>query len=283
MNACRQRRARPLHRAPPSRSVSWPRPAARQPSRGGADPTIGATPPPTTGYGSAQDFATLKSAVAMGVSAWDIGVAEYQNVNFGLMRVMIPIINGTMPKGAVFHFPLSNDGTWDASTISQYKTYVQDKIFTPAGVANASFAPTAGPRALAYKGPYALNQEGGWNSGDLSKIAGGAAWRLSTKELLNVMNHVRRMNSIIPAAKAQYMLDNRFGIDAKISTTAGTIYWKNGLLRNDTPETSKTEQAVAVFLPNGMELAIFVNSPIGKAGTGSLANIVTNAFTASLH
>ena len=33
----------------------------------------------------------------------------------------------------------------------------------------------------------------------------------------------------------------------------------------------------------GMELAIFVNSPIGKAGTTFLASVVTDAFKASLH
>ena len=34
-----------------------------------------------------------------------------------------------------------------------------------------------------------------------------------TKELLSVMNHVRRKGTIVDASKAQYILDNSFGID----------------------------------------------------------------------
>ena len=233
------------------------------------------------GYGSASDFSTMKGAVAAGVPAAAIGTGNYQNLNFGLMRILIPIINGTMSKNAVFNWPLSNDGTWDASTVSQFRTYMQNAVFTPAGVANVGFSPGAGARALAYKAAFALNQEGGWDSGDLASVSGGAGFRLSPKELLNVMDHVRRRNTIIPAATAQYMLDNFFGIDQKINTAAGPLYNKNGLWRNG-GTYSKTEQSVAYFLPNGMELALFVNSPIGVTGF-SLRGLVADAFKASLN
>jgi hypothetical protein len=88
---------------------------------------------------------------------------------------------------------------------------------------------------------------------------------------------VRRKNTIISAAKAQYMLDNYFGIDQVISTPAGKIYNKNG----GWGKYGRKEQCVAYFLPNGMELALLVDSPIGF-GDRSLRTLVKDAFVASL-
>jgi CubicO group peptidase (beta-lactamase class C family) len=229
--------------------------------------------------GSSTDFAFMKSRVAAGVPFDSIGKSHYHNMNFGLMRILIPIINGDVAKGTIFsNLTAVNDQAWDVVTVGDYKTYMQAKVFTPAGVANASFAPVLnGANALAYKGAYAWNTEVGWNSGDLATVAGGAGWRLTPKEVLSVMNHVRRMNTIITPLKAQYMLDNYFGIDQAISSAAGTLYNKNGAWGWN----GKTEQCVAFFLPNGMELVLFVNSPVGKTGF-SLRNIVTNAYIASL-
>ena len=230
----------------------------------------------TSGFstgGSATDFATMKSKVAAGVSG--VGSYDYENMNFGLCRILMSVINGDISKGATF--PLLNDSIWDVTTISAYRKYMQAKVFTPAGVANASFAPPpfAVGAALAYRFPH-LNLDG-WNSGDLSTVSGGAGWRLSMKELLNVLDHVRRKNTILPAATAQAMLDDGFGIDQIIDTPAGKLYNKNGLWRSD----GRTEQCVAYFWPKGMEMAMFVNSPIGVDGA-SLRNLVRDAFLSSL-
>jgi len=232
----------------------------------------------TTG-GSSTDYTFMKSKVAAGVAS--VGSSDYENMNFGLCRILIPIINGNISNAT--EFPLLNDQFWDAVTLHHYRNYMQAKVFTPAGVNNAGFAPNPGGKnALAYKFPH--NNIGGWNSGDLSTVAGGAGWRLSIKELLSVMHHVRRTNTIIPAQKAQYMLDNRFGIDQAIDTPAGKIYNKNGGWGgycDSNGKNCKTEQCVAYFLPNGMELAVFVNSPIGSEGF-SLRNLVRDAFVDSL-
>lgn len=233
----------------------------------------------TSGFGgesSESNYLFMKGKVASGVSG--IGNYDYENMNFGLMRILIPIINGDINKNANLD-PNSaiNNAMWDGFTISFYKDYMQDNVFSPAGVANAAFEPLPfiGNNALAYKFP-ALNQNG-WNSGDLSTMAGGAAWHLTCQELLNVMNHVRRKNTIIPAQKAQYMLDNNFGIDQKINTEAGMIYNKNGRWNSN----GRTEQSVAYFFPGGMEVVVFVNSPIGIDGA-SLRNTVKDAFLSSL-
>lgn len=227
------------------------------------------------------DYAFMKRKVAEGVS--NVGSASgYENMNFGLIRILIPLINGNIGKGTQFTGETnSNDQAWDAVTIFHYRNYVQAKVFTPVRVRNVGFEPLPGGRnALAYRSPH--NNISGWNSGNLDTVAGGAGWRLSTKELLNVMNHVRRKNTIISATKAQFMLDNKFGIDQSFNTPAGKIYNKNGAWGTcDNNGNCKIEQCVAYFLPNGMEVVVFVNSPIGTSGF-SLRDLVKDSFLASL-
>jgi CubicO group peptidase (beta-lactamase class C family) len=230
------------------------------------------------------DYVYAKTQVAAGVPG--VGSYDYENMNFTLCRILMPIVNNDINKNYSFSStPAMNDQIWDAVTIFYYKKYMQDKVFTPAGVNNASFLPTAGSQnALAY--PFPADSTKGWDSGDLASAAGPAGWRLSIKELLNVMNHVRRKNTIIDQSTVQYMLDNYFGIDQVIPTAGGILYDKNGLWGSD---DRRIEQCVAYFLPNDMELALFVNSPLGSVyATPSLADgyslryIVTGAFISCL-
>ncbi|MEN9579362.1 MAG: hypothetical protein RJA70_2371 [Pseudomonadota bacterium] len=225
--------------------------------------------------GSASSYAFMKGKVAAGVSG--VGSYDYENMNFGLGRILISIINGDIAKNATFIAdPALNDQAWDAVTLYHFKNYMQSKVFTPSGVANVGFAPPDGAKAFAYKFPD--DNQDGWNSGDLASMAGGAGFRLSIKELLSVMNTVRRQNTVLASEKAQEMLDNFFGIDQAIDTPAGKIYNKNGSWGTG---DGKVEQCVAYFMPGGMEVAVFVNSPIGASGF-SLRGLVKDAYLNSL-
>ncbi|WP_309707327.1 serine hydrolase [Armatimonas sp.] len=227
--------------------------------------------------GSDSSYTFMKSRVAMGVSS--VGSSsDYENMNFGLCRILMPIVLGDMPKNANF-MPSNtniNDQAWDAVSLQHYTNYMQDKVFEPAGVNNAGFEPIPGKNnALAYDFPHGSKK--GWNSGDLGSMAGGAAWRLSIKELLDVMNHARRKNTILPSGKFQYLIDNYFGIDQQINTPAGKLYNKNGGWGSG----GRKEQCVAYVLPDNMELAVFVNSPIGTEDY-SLRGLVKDAFVGCL-
>lgn len=148
---------------------------------------------------SSSDYPFMKARVAEGVAG--VGSYDYENMNFGLCRILMPIINGDISKGTNFGgLPGLNDAAWDLVTLGHYKNYMQANVFTPAGVSGVGFGADSGHQnALAY--PFPHTGKKGWNSGDKATIAGGAGCHLSCRELLNVLDHVRRRNTIIPAVK----------------------------------------------------------------------------------
>jgi len=202
---------------------------------------------------SNSDFEFMKSRVAAGV--FTNGQYDYENMNFGLCRILIAVINGNIAANATFSLFVDQDVIWDALSLQAYVHYVQDHLFTPAGVTGPTLGhPT--PDALAYTFPV---QSKGWNSGDLTSVAGGVGWHMSVNELLKVMDAFRRKGTIISTADALTQLNNGFGIDVIQDTPLGKLYNKNGSWANG---NKNTEQSLAYFLPQNMELVVMANSPI---------------------
>jgi len=223
--------------------------------------------------GSSSNYVFMRSQVAAGVSSGAIGSPDYENMNFGLCRILLAVINGNINKSAAFPAPI-NSIMWDVITTQAYKQYVEDKVFAPAGVSGPDLDKPNNP-ARAYPWPVS---GGGWDSGNLRSMAGGAAWHMSINELLAVMHTYRRTNKIVPPSKAQDALDAGFGVDRITTTSAGKLYGKNGLWRDG---AQRTEQSDVVFMPDGMDIAVFTNSPIGP-NSASLRNLVRDLYIANI-
>jgi CubicO group peptidase (beta-lactamase class C family) len=217
----------------------------------------------TTGF-----FQMMKSQIAAGTT--HIGHYNYQNGNFGLCRILMATVKGDIPVDAQF-----GDASWDSKTVSSYRTYVTDTVFSPAGVSGPTLTHEPAD-ALAYNFPVSGH---GWNSGDVSGMTGAAGWHVSVDELLTVMGAFRRTGKIMNPERAQTMLDNGFGVDRKVSTPMGPYYTKNGGWgnRKKTDPDVHTEHCEAFFLPQNIEFVILVNSPVGRET--SLAKIVQPILT----
>ncbi len=221
---------------------------------------------------SDSDFAFMKKRVSTGVSSVG-GRFQYQNMNFGLCRILIATIMGTISPGVTFNIPdISNDALWDTITINTYVKYVTESIFNPAGISGPTLDRPS-EDALAYPSPVVGN---GWNSGNLTTVSGGVGWHMSTDDLLAIMGTFRRLGTIMSPAQAQALLDNGFGIeiDGQRSTPLGTLYRKGGYWSF---KDIQVEQSHLCFLPQDMELVVLVNSPIGS-GNESLPGIVDRAY-----
>jgi Beta-lactamase len=224
---------------------------------------------------SASDFQFMKAQIAAGTT--HLGQYWYQNMNFGLCRILLATINGTIPVDfslpPLWGLPL-NDIVWDLITLGAYQSYVTANVFSPAEVSGPSLKHQA-PDALAYDFPVSGS---GWNSGDLTTMAGGAAWHMAVDELLEVMGTFRRAGTIVSPLQAQAMLDSGFGIDWTVSTPLGPYYAKNGLWMDS---AGQTEQSVLFYLPHDMEFVLLVNSPVGTPPQ-FLYSLVANAYTSNI-
>ena len=155
----------------------------------------------------------MKSKIAAGTT--HLGEYSYQNMNFGLCRILIATLNGNVSPGATWSLPFlanGNDVVWDYVTIEAYRKYVRDNVFAPAGVVGPTLAhgsrrarirlpasPTAGTRATCRRE----------RRRRLAHVGGRAARR---------DERIGRNGTIMTPAHAQQMLDNGFGIDVKHGT-----------------------------------------------------------------
>jgi hypothetical protein len=202
----------------------------------------------------------MESAIASGINPGNLGQYNYRNLNYALCRILLPVINGDIDQGA-------DPSIWDQATISAYEAYLQAKVFQPSGVVGATLDHLRAC-ALAYRGPD--DTKPGWNSGNMQESCGGDGWHLSVNQLLDVMGEFRRGGGILTPAAAQAMLDNGFGVDpftggplpTALPTPAGNVYCKPGDWHDGT-NCPPDEQSLAFFLPEDMELAVFVNSTVG--------------------
>ena len=207
---------------------------------------------------SYSDYGFMKSRVAKGVSS--LGHFCYANMNFGLQRILIPIINGDIDRAAAL-----SDQEWDDKTFDAYRRYMTRTIFTPAHVTKATLVRPSN-NALAYNVPPTA---AGWNTGKLACLAGAAGWNMSVEDVLDIMGTFRRGDTIMSAAAAQEMLNDGFGIDGITPVRNGNLYSKTGYwyrTARDSNDVYQMEQSLAVFLPDGMELAIFANSRVAPPG-----------------
>jgi CubicO group peptidase (beta-lactamase class C family) len=217
------------------------------------------------------DYMTFKGQIAAGVNPNP--PPNYTNGAFSLVRVLNATMTGAVSKN--LNVPASKDQIWDIVTQNAFKTYMNNKVFGPSGVSGVST--TASPSsAFAYA---TKSDAQGWDSGELGTQLGGAGFRLSVNDLLDVMGTFRRKGTIVASAKAQAALDASLGIDWINETPAGKVYIKNGWWGGGGQDGSMwhVEQAVAAFLPDDMEAVVLSNSNIGPNGA-SLTNTFYNAI-----
>jgi CubicO group peptidase (beta-lactamase class C family) len=226
------------------------------------------------------DFLTMESVIASGISLDQsaqnhLGGYQYHNLNYGLFRILLTVMNGNISKSA--NFSILDNVVWDAVTIEGYSNFVQTRIFQPSGVSGVTLDHPAAA-GLAYKEPG--DGEHGWNSGNLEEICGAGGWHLSVNQLLDVMGEFRRGGNIVPAEAAQAMLVNGFGVDPLVNppytnpitfglhTPVGEVYCKPGTWYDG---IGREEQALVYFLPQDMELAILANSEVAGTDPSQLA------------
>jgi CubicO group peptidase (beta-lactamase class C family) len=234
---------------------------------GTLNPPGGFDPGPVT-------FETAKEEVERGSTGRGAGTSDYKNLNFTLLRIMFATLTGAVSPGfsfaqlpffgALFADVVDND-FWDFASFTAYSNYVNDVVFTTAGITARGFDfPEVA--AKAYATPAAVP---GWIDGDTSAGAGTSGWYLSIGDLMWVLGEFRRGGAIMGTKRARNMLARLYGIDEAIATNAGPVYRKNGRWGAG----SQVHDSAIYLMPGDAELAIFVNSvPAGMPPVPSYLN-----------
>lgn len=217
-------------------------------------------------------YSGLKDLVAQGVVA-DKSYC-YQNGNFGLFRILLPIINGVALTG--------NDNFDNTITQQGYNDLMQQYVFSKEGItASENYSPG---NALLYEYPY--TSKAGFNPGSLGTRAGGLGWYLSTKDVAKIMSTFSNSadQSIISNAWKDSILTRSYGCFTS-NTTKGTAYWHDGIWYSYQGAGCQGMRSIWMKLPvNDMTVVLVVNALRGPSGfpianTG-ITQYVLNAFNA---
>jgi CubicO group peptidase (beta-lactamase class C family) len=226
------------------------------------------------------NFISMRARVGQGVPANDVGnplTADYQNMNFGLCRILMATLGGYIDTDATFG--IYSDVIWNWIAIVSYADYIDSNVFAPAGVTGAILANTPdSARAYAWN-----DSEAGYDSGFLLNEAGGAAWHLSVDEVLDVVGEFRRGNTIVSPQRAIELMNLSYGLNSPLNgfpADTGPFYFKMGRWWNGPPD-NQAEQSLVMVLPEDIELAVLVNSPLGP-NDEVLQNFVGSLYLLSI-
>jgi len=181
----------------------------------------------------------------------------YQNANFGLLRIILPVIRGFVASGTT---------TDDINTQKAYEAIIQEYVFQKAGVKTAYCEWRTG-NALLFDFPY--TGKAAFNSGNLLGRAGGLGWYLSAQEVGKVMSHLSDagQQSILPNNWKDSLLNNGYGC-FRTNTTKGAAFWHDGLwYRTQGTEVQGMRGVWMKFPTENMTVVLLVNALRGPANS----------------
>jgi hypothetical protein len=219
-------------------------------------------------------YSALKTIVANGVTASNMGEPLYGNCNFALLRELMPALEGQ---------PLTNipDGDERAKESSaMYINYVNAQVLRPAGVPPSSCTPPTGSNGiLSYTNPAGSTDGDAW--GDWSLKCGSGGWVLSGDEIFRVVNDLATGNTLLNNTEKKMMFTDCLGWDCAVRPDCPSPYvCKNGDLTNGAGTNVWT---YAGILKCNVPVVVVVNSPLPQPyeSSGDIIDVVANALKAA--
>lgn len=221
--------------------------------------------------GAGNDYAHLKELVAGGVDQAD-KTYSYNNRNFSIFRLLIPILAGyDIPEIS----PATPAGMLPAMEYAQASQYANDyidycrkNIFEKISVADASCNYEPGTNyGLFYAFP--ADSRHGKFMVDNTLFSGGEGWVLNTVSMANFFRTLHYTEKILPQATSDKMKDSLMGYDRKGKTNDGVYYyWKNGIYTF----SDVGYHSLIIGFDNDIQIAAMTSSII------NLENIVITSF-----
>jgi len=216
-------------------------------------------------------YSALKTVVANGVPAGNIGKPSYGNCNFALLRELMPALLGQ---------PLKNvsDAQRAQQSSTMYINYMNAHVFAPVGVSARQCKPPSGSNdVLTYR--YPAGSASGTDWGDWSLECGSGGWVLSANDIFKVVDDIANGNKLLSSAQRKQMLTNCLGWDCAVRPDCPNPYaCKNGDLNNGNGGTYLW--TYAGILKCNVPVVVVVNSPLPSPyqNGGDIIGLVQNAY-----
>ncbi len=232
-------------------------------------------------------YANLKTCITVGFDpkekdkgcgdpVGDKGLGCYNNMNYALFRVIIPVLLGDIKKPAPTVSSQPTDHEYELIAANSYIKYVNENVLSKAGLPALSCRPEDGEKqGLSYT---SLAPNGkGVDFGDFTLMCGGEGWFLSASQLATFFYTINNTNQIISATMAAQMRNEFLGykFTGVIGAPAGKVqYWFEPGGYSAPPNNGQIGTLVLRF-SNGVEVVMINTSDM----TSTNNNIVVSAMS----
>lgn len=201
----------------------------------------------------------LKECIAGGIKVVDKNEQLYNNNNYALFRIIIPRLAGFKDR------LLSTDAERSKDYASFYATYVKENVFAPIGLRGIDLKPITTNPALAYQFPSPVIT--GESFGDMTETSASRGWNMSSRQLVTFINGLLYTENIVSSAASEKMKKEQLGLWQSVSGGKIVNYEHGGHYPGKNAQgqlwnNGEINSMIAAF-PNGMSIAIIVNSQFG--------------------
>lgn len=225
----------------------------------------------TTNGPNGTAYQDLKALVAKGVSMSNQGVYTYNNRNYALLRLLIPIL----AKYQVTQFDpgintqaqlASIENTQAQQFADDYKDYCHKVIFDK--LTEYSYMTIDCKNSSAFPGLY-YSLPGypymGIAVGDLTLTSGGQGWVMNSPQIADFFRTLHYTEDIVPKMLSDLMKTQLLGYDATGLTKDNiSYYWKNGIYDRVYPAKLDTQgfRSIIIGFGDDVQISAFTNSPV---------------------
>ncbi len=160
--------------------------------------------------GTRDDFASMKEYMTSSGIFLPTANAVYANVNYSLLRLIIPMINPSIKNDINNNY---TDTYADQTLSNAYVNIVRELVLIPSGI-NAAVAPAIwdGSATLGPTRNYNFSDQSvsGYTHTDQTLLTGAGGWYMNTNEYAAFLAHL--FGNKIPNVDATMLMNNRLGM-----------------------------------------------------------------------
>lgn len=224
--------------------------------------------------GRGETYSEIKDEIALGINANDYGEPAYRNMNFCILRIIIPILANTFDEQTS-----QSDSKSEAQTTEQFMNYLNTNVFAPMNVEGSC---SNHHDVLYYD--FSNPNRSGWNPGDECNKSGGGTLSLSANDLAKIMYYAAFTTKLLSNSMQSTMFNVNdplgcYSNEVNTNKSWGDQFHHNGGITVE----GKGARACWYAFHNGVVCAVTVNSAGGivRHGYKDINDLIEQAFDAS--